>query len=98
MNKVGFQATPNIMNTAPKKVTPAQAQSQFSTAFKEALEKANETLVQSDVTTDKFIKGEIKDLHEVMIASQKASVTRTLTIEVRDKAVEAYREIMRMQV
>lgn len=86
------------MNAQPRKATPAEAQKQFSTAFKEALEKVNDTQIQSDVATDKFIKGEITDLHDVMIASQKASVTRTLTIEVRDKAVEAYREIMRMQV
>jgi len=42
--------------------------------------------------------GENVELHDVMIASQKASITLQATMEVRNKVVEAYQEIMRMQV
>ena len=48
--------------------------------------------------TEKLINGGNVDLHEVMIASQKASITLNATMEVRNKAVEAYQEIMRMSV
>ena len=48
--------------------------------------------------TEKLINGGNVDLHEVMIAAQKASVTLSATMEVRNKAVEAYQEIMRMSV
>ena len=48
--------------------------------------------------TNKLITGEVEDLHQVMIAAQKASITLDLTIQVRNKVVEAYQEIMRMQM
>ena len=54
--------------------------------------------IQSDTLTEKLALGKEVDLHEVMIASQKASVTMQLTLEIRNKAVEAYQEMMRMQV
>lgn len=78
--------------------TPAKAHQQFSKALSEAINNVNKTQIESDVVTTKFIKGEIDNLHDVMIAAQKASVTRTAAISVRDKVVEAYKEIMRMQV
>lgn len=48
--------------------------------------------------TSEMAKGESVDLHQVMIASQKASVTLQAALEIRNKAVEAYQEMMRMQV
>jgi flagellar hook-basal body complex protein FliE len=38
------------------------------------------------------------NLHQVMITAEKASVTLQTTLEIRNKVVEAYQEIMRMQV
>ncbi|WP_332308704.1 flagellar hook-basal body complex protein FliE [Halobacillus mangrovi] len=43
-------------------------------------------------------RGEVDDLHNVMIASQKASITMQTTVEVQNKVIEAYKEMMRMQV
>ena len=48
--------------------------------------------------TNKLINGENVELHEVMIAAQKASITLNATIEIRNKVIEAYQEIMRMNV
>lgn len=42
--------------------------------------------------------GKIDNLHDVVIAGQKASIAVELTVQVRNKAVEAYQEVMRMQV
>ncbi len=42
--------------------------------------------------------GRIEDVSEVMIAAEKASVALQLTVQVRNKVVEAYQEIMRMQM
>jgi flagellar hook-basal body complex protein FliE len=44
------------------------------------------------------VSGEAVDLHEVMIAAEKARTSFDLLMEIRNKTVEAYREIMRMQV
>ncbi len=42
--------------------------------------------------------GRITDVSEVVIAGEKASIATQLTMQVRNRAVEAYQEIMRMQV
>lgn len=79
-------------------ITSAEAQQNFATTLKEALANVNTQQLHSDTMTEKLINGGNVDLHEVMIASQKASITLSATMEVRNKAVEAYQEIMRMSV
>lgn len=78
--------------------TPAEAQKRFSLFLKESINKVNAAQVQSDAVTEKMALGENVDLHTVMVTSQKASVMMQTTIEIRNKAVEAYQEMMRMQV
>ena len=101
MNHVTFSPVSsqlNIQKTEEKPLTPSEAQKSFSSFLKNSIEKVNETQIQSDTLTEKLALGQEVDLHEVMIASQKASVTMQLTLEIRNKAVEAYQEMMRMQV
>ncbi len=47
--------------------------------------------------TQDAVLGRIDNLHDVMIAAEKARTAMNLTLEVRGKALEAYKEIMRMQ-
>ncbi|MGG3999106.1 flagellar hook-basal body complex protein FliE [Anoxybacillus kestanbolensis] len=79
-------------------IKPAEAQRAFSQFLKEAIQEVNKQQIQSDQLTMKLARGENVDLHNVMIASQKASVSLQLAIEVRNKVIEAYQEVMRMQV
>jgi len=83
---------------AAKQTKPIEAQKQFSAFLKEALNTVNEEQVQADRLTEKLVRGENVDLHQVMIASQKASISLQLALEIRNKAVEAYQEMMRMQI
>lgn len=78
--------------------TPAEAQETFKKTLREAIQKVNEAQHHSDEMTTKLATGEVEDLHDVMVAAEKASVMLQTTIEVRNKAMEAYQEIMRMQV
>lgn len=55
------------------------------------LEKASQKLTQDAVL------GRVENLHDVMIAAEKARTAMNLTLEVRNKALEAYKEVMRMQ-
>ncbi|ATP39348.1 flagellar hook-basal body complex protein FliE [Solibacillus sp. R5-41] len=101
INAVSFMSptqSVNEINTINKQVTSADAQETFANALKDAISNVNAQQMQSDTMTQKLINGGDVDLHEVMIASQKASVTLGATIEIRNKAVEAYQEIMRMSV
>ena len=47
---------------------------------------------------DQFLSGQNEDLHTVAIAEQKAEVTSELFLQLRNKAVSAYQEIMKMQL
>lgn len=103
MNNVNFSSVghilkPSVNMNQKQNITPYQAQQNFASILKDSISKVNEAQVQSDVVTEKLARGENVDLHQVMIASQKASVTMTATLEIRNKVVEAYQEMMRMQV
>lgn len=76
----------------------SEVQQNFANTLKDAIAKVNDQQIQSDAATNKLINGENIELHEVMIASQKASITMNTTIEIRNKVVEAYQEIMRLSV
>lgn len=78
--------------------TPMEAQKSFANTLREAIDKVNDYQVQSDTLTNKLIQGENVELHDVMIAAQKANITLNATVEIRNKVIEAYQEIMRMTV
>jgi flagellar hook-basal body complex protein FliE len=66
--------------------------------FKELVGKVNDLQVQADNKIKSMVTGESKDLHEVMIAVEKANISFQFLTQVRNKAVEAYQDVMRMQV
>lgn len=92
-----FQTSPINTLAAPKS-SPAEAQQNFGEMLKGAIDSVNTSQQASDIATEKLINGGDIELHDVMIASQKASITLNTTLEIRNKVVEAYQEIMRMQV
>ena len=87
---------PVVMPTAPVG-TAAPAESTRS-AFASGLEQVQGSLDQADALSQQLASGELTDLHEYMAAATKASLAVELTVAIRDKAVEAYQEIMRMQI
>lgn len=78
--------------------SPGESQANFANILKASIENVNEVGILSDIKTEALINGEIDDLHEVMIAAQKASITVETTVQIQKKVIDAYNEIMRMQV
>lgn len=70
----------------------------FGETLKEATSAVNNLQAEAGQAVEKLVKGEAIDLHEVMIAAEKAKTSFELLMEVRNKAIDAYREIMRMHV
>ena len=66
--------------------------------FSELVSKVNNVQVQADKAVQGLASGENKNLHEVMIQVEKASISFQFMSQVRNKALEAYQEVMRMQV
>lgn len=72
--------------------------STFGDVLKSELDKVNESQVASEQLTEKFIKGDDVDVHNVMVAGEEAKLSLQLAVQVRNKLVEAYQEISRMQL
>lgn len=98
MEKLSQIQTPFIQSQSIPKLKPDEKTVDFGELFKQSLDKVNAAQHESDNLTNKLVTGEVKDVHEVMIAAQKASLSLQLTLQVRNKVVEAYQEVMRMQV
>lgn len=91
--------TPSVTGTGSKmQQTPAEAADGFARMLNDALDKVNQQQLESEIMTEKLATGEVQDVHQVMIAGQKAQLSLMLTIEVRNKMIEAYQEVMRMQL
>ncbi|USK35698.1 flagellar hook-basal body complex protein FliE [Bacillus sp. F19] len=73
-------------------------QTSFSDFLTQSINEVNSMQVKSDQMTAALAEGKNVQLQDVMIAAEKASVTMLATIEIRNKAVEAYQEMMRMQI
>ena len=61
-----------------------------------AIEEVDGYQKTSDKLAEDAVLGRVENLHDVMIAAEKARTTMNLTLEVRNKALEAYKEIMRL--
>lgn len=72
--------------------------SQFAEMLKEAISQVDQKQKVAAEKIKQFATGEVQDLHEVMIAVQEAGLSLQLTLQVRNKIVEAYQEISRMQI
>ncbi|MGD8709352.1 MAG: flagellar hook-basal body complex protein FliE [Ectothiorhodospiraceae bacterium] len=84
-------------NNGPQQAGGTQ-QADFAGMLKDALGTVNDIQQQSSATADSFLRGENVPLVDVMVASQKAKVAFEATKEVRNRFLEAYQEISRMQV
>lgn len=97
-----FRLSPTAQNQIDLKpnlsMNDTKTKMNFSETLKQAIEQVNQSQIESDHMTEALATGKNVELHNVMITAQKASVTMSLAIEVRNKAIEAYQEMMRMQV
>lgn len=74
------------------------AAGQFHELFLQALREANAAQLEADRMSERLLAGQVQDVSEVMVAAQKAELSLQLAIQMRNKLLEAYQEIMRMQV
>lgn len=76
----------------------ANGTADFGTLLQSAVDKVNDSQQQAAKLADGFEKGDNADLTEVMIALQKARISFQAMVEVRNKLVTAYQDIMNMQI
>ena len=100
------------METAPLEMTPVKMSAQshlgetkidapvktFGEVLVDALKQTNELQLESDKMNAALAAGRVEDISQVVVAAQKAELAIQLTLQLRNRAVSAYQEVMRMQV
>jgi flagellar hook-basal body complex protein FliE len=84
--------------SAVKAAGPEESSANFGNLIAKALDSVQGAQSKSDSLATKAATGDLNDIHDYMIASTEASMATELTVAVRNKAVEAFNDIMRMQI
>lgn len=78
--------------------TGGEGGASFADTLKDAVNKVDGAQKEADNQIEAFVAGEQDDLHEVMISMNSARLSFQLMTEVRNKMLDTYQELMRMQV
>lgn len=84
-----------MLNNEPPNKT---LMSSFGDFLKNSINEVNELQREANAATQKLAAGEEKDIHNTMIALQKASVSFELVVQIQNKLMTAYDELKRMQI
>ncbi len=83
---------------SPEKTTGLSGAHQFGNLFTKLVDEVNTTRQTAAAETQKVMLGQSDQLHTAMISLQESSLALGLMVEVRNKLVESYQELMRMPV
>ncbi len=96
---------PMDMGIGPLRPGPLQprpeetsSKTSFEHLLKEFVGDVNVLQQNAGQAVDRLAAGEVHDVHQVMVAVEEASVALDLLLEIRNRVMEGYQEIMRMQV
>jgi flagellar hook-basal body complex protein FliE len=81
-----------------EKLALQEQSTSFGELLADKLESTNGRINEAEIAIHKMAQGQDIELHEAIIAMQRAKMELTLVVEVRNKVLEAYQEVMRMQV
>lgn len=70
----------------------------FHDLLQKAIGKTEASRAAANIATEQFVTGENQDLHSTVLATQQASLDFELLLQVRNKVVQSYQEVMRMQL
>jgi flagellar hook-basal body complex protein FliE len=93
-SKVDQQSKANFTSSVSTAKEPAN---DFSQVLSSSLEKVNGLQSERSAMITSFASGENQNVHELMISMQKAGLAMNMTAAVRNKVMEAYKELSRMQ-
>ena len=88
----------NLTNSIKNSSDTQKSSDNFSSILKESLDEVNKLQKEGDKAMSDIATGSVKDLHQAAIAIDKAEVSMKLMLEVRNKALNAYKELSRTQM
>jgi flagellar hook-basal body complex protein FliE len=90
--------SPPILTPPAPAALPATGGEAFQSVFSDAVAKVENFRAAAEDSVNKFLSGEGEELHTLAIKTQQAELSFDLFMQVRNKVVSAYQEVMRMQV
>jgi flagellar hook-basal body complex protein FliE len=83
-----------------KQEAPAQASQgkTFTEMLRESMDQVNTQQVQADTAIKELVAGRSKNIHETMLTIERADTSLKMMMQVRNKILDAYKEVMRMPV
>ena len=106
MNNIGFENLSRIAKNVDVGMLSPELQTQdapthgktFSEILRDSVEQVNLHKTQADTAIKELVAGRNKNIHETMLTVERADTSLKLMMQVRNKILDAYKEIMRMQV
>lgn len=100
MNDLTISKIETILPEIPgqKKTPEDPSRSSFSEFVKRSLGDVNRQMLAADQSVNDLATGKNKDIHNTMIAMQKAEISFELVMQIRNKLMTAYDEIRRMSI
>jgi flagellar hook-basal body complex protein FliE len=98
MNHVSISSLPASAPMSPMRVAPATGESSFKDLLVGSIEQVNTMQQDADQAVEAMFTGENVNPAEVLTAVQKADLAFQLTMQLRNKAMEVYREIRDIQI
>jgi flagellar hook-basal body complex protein FliE len=101
MKDLSIQGKLNLPSVFPEKkngVEQEEGKSSFSDVLRDTIQDINKLQNDADTAISKVQVHDTASIHEAMIALEKASISFQTMMQVRNKIVDAYQEVMRMQV
>ena len=97
-----LQQVNGIEQTSPERGVETEEslnnQQSFGDVLSDAINSVDQTMKNSDAKVQEFVAGETNNVHDVMISMQRAKLSFDLMVEVRNKVVETYQDVSRMQI
>jgi flagellar hook-basal body complex protein FliE len=98
INNIQGAGASNSAEASSSALTPNQAgTTSFDEMLKGFLKDVNQMQQIADTSIEKMVAGEVKDVHQVMVAVEEAKVAFNLMLEIRNKTMDAYSELIRMR-
>ena len=92
-----FTLPPDLQIARPTS-TAGEAPSGFADLLDVRVSEVNEDLVAAEQTLQDFAIGEERSIHHVLMSIEKAKLSFSLMVQVRNRVLEAYQDVMRMQI
>lgn len=110
MDGLSIRQGQNLLNTgntaseirandfAPKSSAPTDGSGSFKNVLRDAINETNALQKNADVKVQELATGKTTNIPEVMMQVEKADIALRLMTQVRNKIIDAYQEVMKMQV